>query len=101
MVSGILTTRVFAVRYSSALRECSLLMELKHRAIVELLDVAITKSAIVLVFELLARNLREFLRDCDKHRIPFDLATVRFSLSLLFRLLCSAHYYFFIFDLTD
>ncbi|XP_065316347.1 cyclin-dependent kinase 18-like isoform X2 [Gordionus sp. m RMFG-2023] len=49
----------------TAIREVSLLKNLKHANIVTLHDIVHTKTSLTLVFEYLERDLKQYMEDCD------------------------------------
>ncbi|XP_059054558.1 cyclin-dependent kinase 2 [Achroia grisella] len=57
---------------STALREISVLRELKHPSVVQLLDVLLTENKLYLVFEFLHMDLKR-LMDINKGPLPLDL----------------------------
>lgn len=60
---------------STALREISVLRELRHPAVVQLLDVLLTNNKLFLVFEFLHMDLKR-LMDIYKGPLPLDLVKV-------------------------
>lgn len=60
---------------STALREISVLRELRHHAVVQLLDVVLTDNKLFLVFEFLHMDLKR-LMDINKGPLPLDLVKV-------------------------
>ncbi len=73
---SIVHSRVRLCGRSSAVRECSVLKEVQHAHVVELLDVVIIRHRVHLVFELLAMNLRQLLELQPNRILPFETATV-------------------------
>lgn len=64
---------------STALREISVLRELRHPGVVRLLDVLLTDNKLFLVFEYLHMDLKR-LMDLTKGPLPLDLVKVSVDL---------------------
>lgn len=60
---------------STAIREISLLKELTHPAVVQLLDVVYAEKKLFLVFEFLHMDLKKFM-DCRKASLDQELVKV-------------------------
>lgn len=69
---------------STAIREISLLKDLKHSSIVQLYDIIVADSSLYMVFELLNMDLKRLL-DKSKELFTPKLVKVRFSCSKVFR----------------
>lgn len=64
---------------STAIREISLLKDLKHPAIIQLYDVIIADSSLYMVFELLSMDLKKLL---DKAKEVFTPKLVKVNLNM-------------------
>lgn len=65
---------------STAIREISLLQDLKHPAIIQLYDVIIADSSLYMVFELLSMDLKKLL---DKAKEVFTPKLIKVSIVVL------------------
>eukprot|EP00043_Microstomoeca_roanoka_P017719 m.185715 g.185715 ORF g.185715 m.185715 type:complete len:372 (-) comp16688_c1_seq8:301-1416(-) len=65
---------------SNAVREISLLKKLKHRNVVELLNVMYSQSRLSLVFEHCEQDLKQFLTRCRGHQDPNLAQTFMYQL---------------------
>lgn len=64
---------------STAMREISLLKDIRHLNIVKLLDVIVTENSLYLVFEYLNMDLKELL---EKHKNIFSPDLIKVSIHL-------------------
>jgi len=58
---------------STALREISLLRGLNHPNIVPLLDIILEHNKIILVFEFMQQDLKQFLENLQDKNLPLDM----------------------------
>ncbi|XP_071430056.1 cyclin-dependent kinase 3 isoform X2 [Pithys albifrons albifrons] len=61
---------------STAIREISLLKELKHPNIVRLLDVIHSQKKLYIVFEYLSQDLKKYMDSCQARGLPLSLVKV-------------------------
>lgn len=65
---------------STSLREVSLLKQLSHPNVVELLDVCLSFRSMVLAFEFVESDLKNYIKSCGRHLEPHVIKVLSFQL---------------------